>query len=147
GNLHSNEVNSALYQKTDYEEYNVYLNVSKGANASFTRRPSMHTFDELLDASNRFKKDQTRLMPYQIEIWRRLSTAFSPFIFVFLGIGMGTLRTRSVRAGAALIAFGVVLSYWLLQILATNLAQRYGVPPAIAMNLPNIAILVGGLIS
>ena len=47
--------------------------------------------------------------------WRRYAVAISPLIFVFLGMGYGTVRTRAVRAGAALIALLVILIYWSVQ--------------------------------
>jgi lipopolysaccharide export LptBFGC system permease protein LptF len=79
------------------------------------------------------------------EFWRRYAVALTPFIFVFLGIGYGTIRTRSVRAGATLVAFVVLVVYWALQAWSTVAAQKGQVPPWLAMEIPNLVILLAAI--
>ena len=88
-------------------------------------------------------KDDSRFhREYVAELWRRFSVAFSPLIFVFLGIGYGTIRTRAVRSGAALVAFIVIVLYWAVQASATVLAADGALNPIFAMLLPNLLLLI-----
>ena len=50
-----------------------------------------------------------------------------------------------MRAGAVLIAFAVIISYWFLQMMATNLAHEGAVSPALIMHLPNLITFFIGL--
>jgi lipopolysaccharide export LptBFGC system permease protein LptF len=61
---------------------------------------------------------------------------------VFLGIGYGTVRTRAVRAGAALIAFLVIVVYWSVQAAAAVLSNKGFIPPVVAQQLANLIMLV-----
>ena len=70
------------------------------------------------------------------ELWRRISVALSPLVFCFIAIGFGTVRTRAVRAGAALVATVVTLATWALQLLGTSIAHAGMIPPSLAMLIP-----------
>jgi lipopolysaccharide export LptBFGC system permease protein LptF len=62
-------------------------------------------------------------------------------IFVFFGIGFGTVRTRAVRMSAALVGLIVVLIYWGLQGAMIGLGYSGALHPAAAMMIPNLVIL------
>jgi len=143
GNIHRNDIEEKKYQRIDFESYDLFLEVAEGQDNK-TEKPKMVPFDELLDRM-KTDKDPNRRREFTTEFWRRISVGMSPFIFVFLGIGFGTFRTRSVRAGAILIAFAVILSYWLMQLIATNLAHNGTLPPALTMHLPNLITFLIGL--
>jgi len=146
GNIHQSSVNDDSYQKTDFGKYELYLEVL-GGSGSAAIKPKMYSFHDLVQRIQAEKKiaKSTALRELLVEFWRRISIALSPIAFVFLGVGFGTVRTRSVRAGAALIAFVVIFIYYLLQLGATSLAQSGAAPAGLLMQAPNVIMLAIGI--
>ena len=68
-------------------------------------------------------------------------------IFVFLGIGFGTVRTRAVRAGAALTSLVILLAYWGLLTVGTIAVQKATLPAFLAMDLGNIVFACVGALA
>ncbi len=138
GNIHRNDIAAGTYQKIDFGEYRLFLKVPEGADTA-TVKPRMIPHREL--------RNIVRLHPENRELatefWRRYAVALAPSIFVFLGIGLGTFRTRAVRAGAALISLAVIVVYWSVQAVSAVAAQKGLLHPAVAAQMPNL--LTAGL--
>lgn len=149
GNIHQLTPGSENYQKIDFGRYQLFLEVDEGqGKAGF--KPGMYTYSDLLsaiDQESAHPKRKKRYLELKAELWRRFGIAFSPLVFVFLGVGFGTIRTRAVRTGAFLVAFVVVLAFWVLQGFGTVLTQKGYLPAPIAMNLPNLLLLPIGIYS
>ncbi|MGK5089232.1 LptF/LptG family permease [Bdellovibrionota bacterium FG-2] len=141
GGIHRNDIGTEIYQKINFGEYRLYLKVDEGTGDS-TIKPRMILQKELSRLVS--VSDETTYFgrEYRGEYWRRISVAITPIIFVFLGIGFGTTRTRSVRAGAALVAFSILLVYWGIQTSATIAVQNGTLPAAFAMQIPNIILVI-----
>ncbi len=145
GSIHHNNPAESNYQKIDFGDYNLYLKVEEGAGNS-TMKPRLYTQSELKHRITQIPFESGESLELRGEYWRRYAVALSPFFFVFLGIGFGTVRTRAVRAGAVLISFVVLLVYWGAQTMSAVLMQRGIVPPYVAMELPNLIIaVIGGI--
>ena len=143
GSIHSNDAETATYQKIDFEKYGLFLKIDEGADNA-TIKPRMIPHDELQALINKHEPGHAYRRELEAELWRRYSVALTPILFVFLGIGFGTVRTRAVRASAALIALGVIMLYYAIQATATVAIQKSGLPPALGMQLPNIILAVLG---
>lgn len=144
GSIHRSEIADKSYQKIEFGEYRLYLKIDEGSpNGSW--KPNMIPQNELIKVIKRTDLKTIEGREMRGEFWRRYSVAFSPILFVFLGIGFGTIRTRAVRAGAALVAFVTLLLYWTIQTYATLLIFEGRVPPALAMQLPNIAVSIAAI--
>ena len=141
GNIHRNDIEANTYQKIDFEEYRLFLKVEEGSDTA-TIKPRMIPYEELKVKIAKEKPDSREQNELTAELWRRITVALSPLIFVFLGIGFGTVRTRAVRAGAALVALVVIVIYWSIQATASVAVQKGVLPPVFAMQLPNLAILL-----
>ncbi len=141
GSIHRNDLTTDVYQKINFGEYRLYLKVDEGSGDS-TIKPRMILQKELTrlvsvsDNTTYFGRE------YRGEYWRRIAVAITPIIFVFLGIGFGTTRTRAVRAGAALVAFSILIVYWGIQTSATIAVQNGTLPAAFAMQIPNLILVV-----
>jgi LPS export ABC transporter permease LptF len=146
GSIHRNDLENNTYQKVDFGEYNLYLKVDEGA-GNTSLKPHMYSKDELHKWITESKKGTWEWFESRGEYWRRYAVALSPLLFVFLGIGFGTVRTRAVRAGAALTAFVVLLLYWTSQTIASMYMQRGVIPPVLAMEIPNIVIALLAVVS
>lgn len=138
GNIHRNNADEDSYQKIDFEEYRLFLKIAPGADTSYLK-PRMIPYKTLTKRIyESAQADPKKNRELRVELWRRFSTALSPVVFVFLGMGLGTIRTRSVRAGATLAAFVVILIFYGLQTLGTVASQKGLLPPWLAMQLPNL---------
>jgi lipopolysaccharide export system permease protein len=144
GNIHRNDVGENTYQKIDFGEYRLYLKVDEGLDTA-TVKPRMIPYRKLVDTIRAHRPEHQAYREGVTELWRRFSVAFSPLIFVFLGIGYGTVRTRAVRAGAALIALVVIVVYWALQAGAIAAAHKQWIPPSLAMQLPNAVMIAAAI--
>jgi lipopolysaccharide export system permease protein len=139
GNIHRNDLAADSYSKINFGEYRLYLKIDEGTGDA-TVKPRMVPYRDLMRT---IRESEARGQPHReflAEMWRRWAIALSPVIFVFLGIGFGTVRTRAVRAGAALIALATILVYWSIQALGTVAAQKGQLPPFLAMQLPNLVM-------
>jgi LPS export ABC transporter permease LptF len=146
GSIHRNDVNGNTYQKIDFEEYRLYLKINEGGDSGVTK-PEMIPLQEL---RARIKQNPTSTYEgreMRGELWKRAALALSPMIFVFLGIGFGTVRTRAVRAGAFLVAFITAIVYWVTQSWATIAMLRGQIPPFVAMQIPNLLVGIAATIS
>ena len=144
GSIHRNDSTQGSYQKINFGEYNLFLKVDEGELTSVLK-PQMIPYHELLDKIQQNAPHTYIGNELRGEYWRRIAIAVSPFLFVFLGIGFGTVRTRAVRAGAALVAFIVLLFYYLIQTGATIAVQKDMLPPWFAMQLADYCVAILGL--
>ena len=145
GNIHRNDIESETYQRINFKEYNLYLNIPEPDNED-GNRPKFLSYRAILDKLRGTTLNPHERIDLQTELWRRYSYAISPICFVLLGIGFGTVRTRSVKAGASGLALLVILVYWGLQILGTSLAFK-GFSAFLSMQMPNFVILLLGAYS
>jgi lipopolysaccharide export system permease protein len=139
GSIHSNDLANAVYNKIDFEEYQLFLKVEEGDDTS-TVKPRMLGYEDLQKKLREIPPSTQEFREIQGEFWRRYAVAWSPLIFVLLGVGFGSYRTRAVRSGAALIALVIVVIYWGVQAFGTVALQKGWIAPPLAMWLPNIAI-------
>ncbi|MGK5082676.1 LPS export ABC transporter permease LptF [Bdellovibrionota bacterium FG-1] len=146
GSIHQNNQKESTYQKIDFGEYNLYLKIDEGA-GNTSMKPHMYSHAELLKWISNTKLENFDGRESRGEYWRRYAAALAPLLFVFLGIGFGTVRTRAVRAGAALTAFTVFVCYWGSQTVASVWMQRGWLPPWFAMEIPNLLMLAGAVVS
>jgi lipopolysaccharide export system permease protein len=87
-----------------------------------------------------------RITSFQIEIYKKFSIPLACLIFVLIGAPIG-MYTKNGNIGiAALIATGFLTFYWLSLIQGEKLAERQVISPFTGMWLPDIILLVIGLI-
>jgi lipopolysaccharide export system permease protein len=140
GSIHQNDIEADSYQKGNFGEYMLYLKIDEGAGDS-SIKPTMIPYNDLLAriASTNLSTYDGREM--RGELWRRFAIASTPIAFVLLGIGFGTVRTRSVRAGAFLTFLAVILTYYSFLSWGMIRIHEADLPPWFAMFLPNFLAL------
>ncbi|HCM40270.1 MAG: hypothetical protein A2070_02670 [Bdellovibrionales bacterium GWC1_52_8] len=144
GSIHSNDIQSNTYQKIGFGEYKLYLKIDEGSTDN-TTKPRMFNYQQLQKMIQNTKAGTFENLEFRAEFWRRYATALSPVIFIFLGMGFGTVRTRAVRAGSALLALIILIIYWVVQAWATVQMQRGWFSPFFAMQIPNLIMLLGAV--
>lgn len=145
GNIHQNEIASESYSRVDFNQYRLYLTIEEGEDTKAIK-PTMLSYhslkDEIQGLRDQKNTKSSRYKELSTEFWRRYSVALSPLIFVFLGIGFGTQRTRAVGAGAALVSIVACSLYYVVQISAIAWSQKGFLPSGILMQLPNIVAAI-----
>jgi lipopolysaccharide export system permease protein len=144
GSIHRNDPETTTYQKIGFGEYRLYLKIDEGSSDA-TIKPHMIPQQELLHRIADTNPHSYEGLEMRGEYWRRYAVAITPLIFVFLGIGWGTVRTRAVRAGAVLVALVTLLTYWSIQSWATVQMLGDKIQPFWAMQLPNILLLAAAI--
>ncbi|MGZ3687798.1 MAG: LptF/LptG family permease [Bdellovibrionota bacterium] len=123
-----------------FNEYSLYLKVDPGT-AGDVNMPSV------LPAKTLFyeiKHPQTigRYNDYSTELWKRVSTALAPLVFCFLGIGLGTVRTRAVQSRGVLLTLVTIVVYWEVLLFA-SFRCTFGIwNQFFGMELPNLVLLI-----
>lgn len=143
GNIHRNDTANNAYSKVDFKDYKLYLKIDEGGDTAVVK-PRMIPSEDLIVQMER-ESQPRRKRELHGEYWRRYAVAISPLIFVFLGIGFGTVRTRAVRAGAAFIALIVIAVYWGIQAWSTVAIQEGYLSPALGMQLPNLIMVLAAI--
>jgi len=144
GSIHQSDVDASSYNKADFNTYQIFFDIPD-TTGKFSYKPRMFNSHELLTKLNAPGVQPKQKLEYQTEYWRRISIAMVPLLFVFLGMGFGTVRTRGARFGVLLIAFVTMAIYWQIQVSAIWLGEKGVLPPWLAMQVPNLLVaLVGG---
>lgn len=144
GNIHSNDLSTSKYQKVDFGVYRLFLNILEGKGDAAIK-PKMLSYSKLKDQITNPETNAERMRELKTEYWRRYTIALSPLIFVFLGIGYGAARTRSVRSGAVMVAFVIIMVYWGLQATGISMAKKGQLAPWVAMWIPNLIMTAAAI--
>lgn len=145
GTMHHDNLETHTYEKMDFEIYNLYLKID-GNNDSAATKPYMMTQEQLQKEIDKNPVNSYEWREFQGEYWRRYATAISPMFFVLIGIGFGIYRNRSAKSGSILTGIIILLLYWTTQTVCMAAMQRGLIPPILAVQLPNIAILLAGFL-
>jgi lipopolysaccharide export system permease protein len=142
GGIHRSDTVTDTYQKINFGEYKIYLKNEEGGVDQVTK-PEMITYDELIKTIQKTDLTTHHGREMRAEYWRRFAMAFSPFIFAFLGIGFGATRTRTIKASAALVAFVILILYYVsLMLFSIASVPNTYLPPGLAMHMPNLIFLL-----
>jgi lipopolysaccharide export system permease protein len=144
GSLHqANQVNSD-YQKMDFSTYQVFFDIPDKT-GQFAFKPRMYKMAELVVQMRDPAASENRMRELKTEFWRRIAVAITPILFVFLGIGFGTVRTRGARAGVMLVAFATMAIYWQVQVSSIWIGESGQLPAWLAVQIPNLLVAAVGI--
>ena len=155
GNLHRGDPSKNLYEKTDFDVYDIFLKVETakvvGVDVPKTMDISVLSA-RLAELKEKAKagiaydqwplNDRLDYITFGVEYWKRFALASSCFIFALMGVAFGVIRTRTVRSNSFLICLVVLLFYWGVYSLGHNLASDGKIPAFIGMFAANAILLV-----
>lgn len=144
GSIHQSATDSANYNLSHFDTYQIYVDIPD-TTGNFSAKPKMYSFAELVGRRNAAALESVERYSLDTELWRRVTVALTPFMFVLLGIGLGTVRTRGARFGVILIAFVAMAAYWQVQVSSIWLGNSGYVLPALAMQIPNFLVGIFGI--
>lgn len=131
------------YRLISFAAYDIVINFAKPvAPTVFDER--YLTFEELRASLNRPLARKVR-QDVLNEYYRRIALPFAPFGFALLGTALGIQNRRSGRSGGFAFSITILLVYYVLLSLGTNLSSRQTIPAWLAIWLPNILSTALGL--
>jgi lipopolysaccharide export system permease protein len=148
GTLHRNNPASELYEYVEFSTYDIFLRLSTsqvvGVEKPRTLDFSVLTrrIDLMKAKENKEREDFRELNRLRVEFWARFALSFSCIIFAVLGVGFGTVRTRTVRSNSVMICLLVMLGYWTLHSAGMRWGEEGYVPPVVAMWAANLILAI-----
>lgn len=116
----------------------------EGSAAGISRNELDMKVGELLkQIDNPATAPKTRLKMLS-ELHSRFAFPFASLVFAFIAVPLGIQNRRSGKSSGFSISIGILLSYYLMLSLVRTLAEKGGVPPAIALWMPNLVFLAIG---
>jgi len=100
---------------------------------------------KLLEKIKDSKKKKLPYNEYSIEFWTRFVFAFAPIVFACIAIPLGMMAGKGAKAIGLVISVGILIAYYMIFLLSTNLAQRNYMPAGIIMWLSDIIVLLIGI--
>ncbi len=139
--------NPNTFYKLNFKNYFMTLNLSAmNEKGRIEKKPKDMTIQELRDEIASLKKQGVNAAPLITEIHKKVSLAFSCFVFVLLGLPLAIItkrREKSINFGIAFLIVGV---FYLLFLGSEAMSLQGYMDPAIAMWLPNIIMGAIGVI-
>jgi lipopolysaccharide export system permease protein len=82
----------------------------------------------------------------QAEIHSRFVFPFAALVFAVIAVPLGIQNRRSGKSAGFSISIAILLAYYVLLSLLRTVAERRGLPPALALWFPNFVFLSLGWI-
>lgn len=145
GAIHRPDLVRNSYEKLDFKEYRILLKVEEGHVGEISVPKTLSS--TALRGKMRETLGTPKHMEYSIEYWKRLSLSICPMLFGILGVGLGVVRSRSVKSYSLFVAIAIVALYWVLHVVGTNFAEKGLLSPFWGMQLSNLAIIPFAVVS
>jgi lipopolysaccharide export system permease protein len=91
----------------------------------------------------RWKK--SRIVRYQVEIYKKFSIATACLVFMFIGIPLGLSIRRGGLATIGALALGIFMFHWVTLVQGEKMADRGLLEPWIGMWVANVLMLLVGI--
>lgn len=101
------------------------------------------TLTELRETINHASEANPKRNEIKIEYYKKFTIPFACFVMGLLGIPLGVRKTRGGRSYGFVISLAILLSYYILLVMAESFGESGKIPPLIAMWIPNM--LMGAL--
>jgi len=136
------------YHKTDFNTYDVNLNLSEALGQMETRErePSEMPLRELREAVAADTEAGQHARARRVELARRFSIPFAALVFAVIGVPLGLQPVRAVRSRGLAVSLAIILSYYLLLSAAETLATQGKAPITAAMWTPNVVLATIGVV-
>jgi lipopolysaccharide export system permease protein len=110
------------------------------------KKPKDMTIAELKREAAKLKEQKIDPTPLITEVHKKISLAFSPLVFILIGLPTAVIthrREKSINLGIAFIVVGI---YYLFLLGAEALSRQGILPPAAALWIPNAVFGALGII-
>ncbi len=144
GSLHRGEKGADTYQKVEFTNYDLQLNIEVKESKITKGRREM-TIGELQDEIDKMKKEKKGYNVFLMEINKKFSIPFACLLMGIIGAPLGMASRRSGKSAGFAIAIGITLLYYMLNMLGDYLGKRDFIHGFFAIWLPNIFFTFFGI--
>jgi lipopolysaccharide export system permease protein len=142
GSIHSVGKNSE-YHMVNFGAYIMTIVAPGSANGIGRSEQDLAIAELLRQIDNPATPPQTRLK-MAAELHSRFALPFASLVFAVLAVPLGIQNRRSGKSAGFTISIATLLVYYILLALLRTLAEKGSIPPALALWLPNLILLVLG---
>lgn len=159
GSLHRGDPLKNLYEKTDFDLYDIFLRIETAKVVGVDTTKTMdgtalkrrinevkemlrtRTWDSLSDV------ERLDYINYSCELYKRYALSVSCLIFALMGVAFGVVRTRTVRSNSFIICLVVLLVYYTIYSYGFSLASEGKIPALVGTFAANCVALVIALVT
>lgn len=144
GSLHRGIKGSDAYQKVEFANYDLQLDIGVKESKITKDRREM-TISELQDEIDRKKKEKKGYNDLLMEINKKFSIPFACLLMGVIGAPLGIASRRSGKSAGFAIAIGITLLYYLINMIGDYLGKKDLIHASLAIWLPNIFFILFGI--
>ena len=136
------------FYKLQFRTYAMNLSIGEGQDpAALGRKPKDMSLNQLRAEMKKLSGEGIDPVPLRVELHRRFSMAFSPFVFILTGLPLGVTTRRAQRSVGFGLSVIIFVGYYLFLVLGQTLAEKGMISPAPAVWMGNLFFMaVGGLL-
>jgi lipopolysaccharide export system permease protein len=153
GSLHRGDPAKRLYEKTDFDLYDIFLRIETAKVVGVDNAKTMDSsalkrrIEEVLALQKQrggtgwaHLEEIERLdyINYSCELYKRYALSLSCLIFAMMGVAFGVVRTRAVRSNSFIICLVVLLVYYMIYSYGFSLASEGKVPAFVGIFAANV---------
>ncbi|MGQ9776052.1 MAG: LPS export ABC transporter permease LptF [Thermodesulfobacteriota bacterium] len=139
GDIHRFEPRTHVYQKMNFESYDLRLELSKTfGNLGKKLKEYEMSIDELRERIEKKRLMGEDITPQEVELHKRYAIPFSCLVFGLIGVALGIQPRRSGRSYGFVLSILIILAYYIALTASEILAMRKDIPTFWAGWMPNI---------
>lgn len=148
GSIHTVDRDMKNYRKMDFRTYDINLDletaISEEKGEVEKKRKEM-SFRELAEKIKESDLKESVRRELAIELNKKISIPFSCIVFGILGLPLGIVKTRTAKSRGFTVGLLVVLTYYILQLGGTALAETGKLPVIVGVWAPNLILGIAGI--
>ena len=134
------------FYKLNFQTFFMTLDLSETNKNKVEKKPKSMSIRELDEERQRLEKLLIKTAPLETEYWRKISWAFSPFIFILLAFPVSIITNkREKRAKNVLIVIFLAMTYYLLSLGCEALSLQQVAPAVLLMWTPNLIAFLAAM--
>ncbi len=143
GTVHSSPDNLEQYHQVSFSTYDLKLSLDQSVYASVDERPSR---EAVLAQLERTQWRDAGALRRLMESYKDLAFPTAALIFGILGVPVGIVSKRSGRIGGFAVGVGIVIAYYVLNVLCEFFVTTLVLPPFAGAWLPNALFFVAAVV-
>ena len=144
GSIHQSRPKD-IYRRLDFQQYVLNIDLSRTIKAIEKNELDM-TLAEIHENLKKEDLEKKIRIDMKLEIQRRFALPFACFIFAIVAMPLGIQNRRSGKAAGFTLSIVAIIVYYIFQSIGKALGEKELLQPALAIWLPNIIFLAGGII-
>ena len=136
GTIHVNPKDPAQYQLIRFSTYDFTMELADSLSATLEERPSIFEIRYWLYKSGGKDPKYLKLLE---EEYKDVAFPFATLVFGIIGMPLGIVAKRSGKAGGFALGIIIILSFYVLNVLADFWVSSRVMPPFLAAWFPNLA--------